>query len=233
MSGTCSNGRVNPSSETKLRLFSDSAGHCNRPNCHRYLFSDSQMADYNIGEMAHIIAASGKGPRADYSLGEEDKATYDNLILLCPSCHTEIDKAPGIFPKELIIEWKKNHRATIIQTIGIPRLETRGDGKTFVKGLLRKNKAIFDSLNPELAYKENPEAEEATVWNRKMIAQIIPNNQRILIFLDQNFHLLNDGELLVVESFRQHLDDLIERHLGDNLGIASRFPTEMNNILEN
>jgi len=232
MGKSCSNGRVNPSPETKLRLFSDSAGHCNRPNCHRYLFSESQSADYNIGEMAHIIAASGKGPRADNSFTEEDKATYDNLILLCPSCHTEIDKAPGIFPKELIIEWKKNHTTTIIQTIGIPKLETRTEGKTFVKGILRKNKTIFDSLNPELAYKENPEAEEATVWKRKMIAQIIPNNQRILMFLDQNFHLLNDKEMLVAENFRQHLDDLIERHLGENLGIASRFPIEMNHILE-
>lgn len=232
MGNTCSNGRINPSPETKLRLFSDSAGHCNRPNCHRYLFSENNSVDYNIGEMAHIIAASNNGPRADEAIIEGGKAMYDNLILLCPSCHTEIDKAPDIFPKELILEWKNNHKTTIIQSIGIPKLEKRDEAKIYINAILRKNRGIFESLNPNLSYKENPDAEEAAVWRRKMIAQIIPNNQNLIMFLDLNSHLLTEKELMIVENFRQHADDLVERHLGENLGIARRFPVEINNILD-
>lgn len=231
MSGNCINGRVNPSAETKLRLFADSAGYCNRPECHRYLFSDQRVADYHIGEIAHIIAASIKGPRADKSLDTEEKAEYSNLILLCASCHSEIDKAPEVFSVELIRNWKANHKKLIADVIGIPKFDSRNEARNYLAKILRTNKTIFNSLNPDLPYRENLEAEEAIVWKRKMLFQIIPNNQKIILFLELNMDLLNDEELMTLEYFRQHVDDLIERHLGDNLGKASRFPIKMNNIL--
>jgi len=231
MADPCINGRINPSSQIKLRLFADSGGHCNRPQCHRYLFSDLDVADYHFGEMAHIIAASDDGPRGDTSLEAETKAEYNNLILLCPSCHTEIDKAPDIFPVNLILDWKANHKKRILETISIPKKESRKDARTYLLKELRKNKMIFDSFNPNLPYRENPQAEEAVVWKRKMLSQIIPNNQKILLFLDFNVHLLDDEELIIVEEFRQHLDDLIERHVGENKSVATRFPEAMNKIL--
>ena len=232
MSDSCVNGRINPSADTKLRLFADSAGHCNRPVCHRYLFSNTDIADYHIGEMAHIIAASDKGPRGESNADAEDKAEYNNLILLCPSCHTEIDKAPQIYTIEVILEWKANHKKRIMETMGIPLFDDRNDARNYVTRILRANKMIFDSLNPDLPYRENPEAEEATVWKRKMLSQIIPNNQKILLFVDINNELFNEEELITVEKFRQHLYDLIERHFGDNLEIGSRFPEKMNSILK-
>ena len=231
MHESCVNGRVNPSDKTKLRLFADSAGHCNRPECHRYLFSDQTLADYHIGEMAHIIAASDQGPRANLATDAEDRAVYENLILLCPSCHTEIDKAPEVFTVEIVRDWKTNHKKRIVEAIGIPQLNDRVEARKYVSQILRGNKVIFDNLNPDLPYRENPEAEEATVWKRKMLSQIIPNNQKMLLFLDNNLHLLNEEELVTLEQFRQHVDDLIERHLGDNLTVASRFPVAMSDIL--
>ena len=231
MSEGCINGRINPDPDTKLRLFADSAGHCSRPGCHRYLFSDLNIANYHFGEMAHIIAASDKGPRADSNVDVEEKAEYDNLILLCPSCHTEIDKAPDAFTVELIRDWKANHKKRIIETIGIPKFDNRNEAGTYIGQILLINKVIFDNLNPNLPYRENPQAEEAVVWKRKMLSQIIPNNQRILLFLGINAHLLKNEELIIMENFRQHVDDLIERHLGDNLGIASKFPEKINDIL--
>lgn len=233
MSEICVNGRVSPSSDTKLRLFADSAGYCCRPECHRYLFSDLSIANYHLGEMAHIIASSSKGPRASNSISAKNKAEYDNLILLCPSCHTEVDKAPEVFPTELILDWKTNHKKRIIEAISIPKVNNRVEARNYISKILRINKNIFDTLNPDLPYKENPEAEEATVWKRKMLSQIIPNNQKILLFLDINTHLLNENELITVENFRQHLDDLIERHIGNNVGIASTFPQKMNDIFKN
>lgn len=233
MAENCVNGRVNPSPETKLRLFSDSAGHCSRPECHRYLFSDLNIADYHIGEMAHIIAASDKGPRAGKNIDAEDKAEYENLILLCPSCHTEIDKVPEIFPVELVLEWKANHKKRIIETIGTPKYSNRVEARQYISKILLTNKVIFDNLNPDLPYREIPEAEESVVWKRKMLLQIIPNNQKILLFLEINNHLIHEEERVVAEKFRQHTDDLIERHMGADLGIASKFPEEMNDIFKN
>ncbi|SDS97845.1 hypothetical protein SAMN05216490_2220 [Mucilaginibacter mallensis] len=233
MSSSCVNGRVNPSPQTKLRLFADSAGHCSKPSCHRYLFSDENVADYNIGEMAHIIAAVDNGPRSESNLDTEARAEYSNLILLCPSCHTEIDKAPEVFTVDMILDWKTNHKKRITNAIGIPQMSKRLEARQYVSSELRKNKAIFDKLNPNMSYRSNPDAEEAVVWKRKMLAQIIPNNQKILLFLDIHKHLLNEDELATTEEFRQHVDDLIERHLGNNKSIASKFPEKMNQILIN
>jgi hypothetical protein len=228
----CTNGRINPDQQTKLRLFSDAAGYCNRPTCRKRLFSDEGGADYHIGEMAHIIAAMDEGPRADANVAPEQRADYGNLILLCPSCHTEIDKSPETFPVGTIREWKSDHKKKISQAIGVVRMESRPDARQHVSRLLRTNKMIFDKFGPNNAYHENPEAEEARVWQRKMLSQIIPNNQELLLFLDANHHLLNDGELRTLEDFRQHVDDLIERHLGDDKEVASRFPAAMERILE-
>lgn len=140
--------------------------------------------------MAHLIAASDGAPRPDGDVNTDDKAKYDNLILLCPSCHTEIDKAPEVFTLEIVREWKANHKKRIIEAIGIPKLDKCNEARDYVTQILRTNKVIFDKLNPDLPYCENPEAEEVVVWKRKMLSQIIPNNQKILLFLGVNAHLL-------------------------------------------
>ncbi|BCL37849.1 HNH endonuclease signature motif containing protein [Nostoc sp. MS1] len=45
-----------------------------------------------LGEMAHIIADKQKGPRGESDLTAEQRDEYNNLILLCPTHHTLIDK---------------------------------------------------------------------------------------------------------------------------------------------
>ena len=224
----CIKGRVNPSSQTKLRLFSDSAGHCNHPKCRRPLFSEEDQADYHIAEMAHILAASHDGPRAAPELDDEIRASYGNLILLCPNCHTMIDKCPDQFPDTILREWKLHHRSLIYEAIGVQTVSSREEALQFVEPLLRANRLIHQRYGPDNEYRQNPEAEEAVIWKRKMVLQIIPNNQKILVFLDKNINIVREEERNTVELFRQHVDDLVQRHLGDNEGIASRFPQDMN-----
>src|SRR6185312_13137244 len=66
---------------------------------------------YNVGEMAHIIAKSPDGPRGVAGGGAD---AYENLILLCPTCHRKIDKAPeGEYPVELLCAWKSEHESAI------------------------------------------------------------------------------------------------------------------------
>lgn len=223
-------GRANPDAQTKLRLFSDAAGHCQRPGCRRPLFSDEKAIDYHIAEMAHIFAATDGGPRTKEELDDADRAKYENLILLCPSCHTEIDKAPESFPDTLIAEWKRSHRDTIKRALGVTKFSSRRELRAFVEPLLGRNRSIFDAFSPKHAYHENPEAEEARVWRRKMVSQIIPNNQAILIAIDFNRDLATPSERETIELFRQHVDDLVERHLGENRSVASRFPGAMESI---
>ena len=226
----CSRGRANPSTQTKLRLFADSAGYCSRPDCHRPLFGEEGQADYHIGEMAHILAARDGGPRTASDVERQDRASYNNLILLCPNCHSEVDKCPEQFPDSLLHEWKRHHKDTISRVVGVQTVSSRDEAFSFVEPLLRSNILIHQQYGPENDYRENPEAEEAPIWKRKMVDHIIPNNQKVLLFLDRNLHLVHEDERRVVELFRQHIDDLVERHLGHNQRIASRFPSGMNKL---
>ena len=63
-----------------------------------------------------------------------------------------------------------------------------------------------------------------------MIGQIIPNSKKIILFVDKNIELLHDTERDIVELFRQHFDDLVERHLGGTEAVSSRFPPEMDSL---
>jgi len=74
------------------KLYALSAGRCNL--CNKSLFQEN----IHIGEMAHIIAKNSNGAR---SLKEQvNDNSYENLILLCPNCHTKVDKAPESYSAE-------------------------------------------------------------------------------------------------------------------------------------
>lgn len=227
---SCIRGRANPDTQTKLRLFADSAGYCQRPTCRNRLFSDKDSEDYHIAEMAHIFAAVDGGPRTKPSLGKTERANYDNLILLCPNCHTEIDKAPNLFPDEMIARWKAEHFDTIRNVLGVARFASREEARKYIEPLLERNHAIFRAVGPDNEYRENPEAEEARVWKRKMVSEIIPNNQAILLAIDANYQLVDKVERATVEQFRQHVTDLIGRHLGDAEHVATRFPISLTSL---
>lgn len=48
-----------------------------------------------IGEQAHIVAEEPGGPRGVSRLTPEQRNSYANLILLCPTCHTKVDHREG------------------------------------------------------------------------------------------------------------------------------------------
>ena len=141
-----------------------------------------------------------------------------------------IDKRPEQFPNPLLREWKLNHTSLIYAALGVHTVSSRKEALEFLEPLLRANRIIHRCYGPDNEYRQNPEAEEAEIWKRKVIFQIIPNSQKLLLFLDKNIAHTNAEERNVVELFRQHVDDLVERHLGDNEGIASRFPQGMNTL---
>jgi len=78
------------------RLWGLAAGKCSEPSCTTDCI---QSVDSNdpllIGEMAHVVAREEKGPRGKKGGGAD---TYENLILLCPTHHRMVDKAPDRFP---------------------------------------------------------------------------------------------------------------------------------------
>lgn len=62
-----------------------------------------------LGEAAHIIAEKADGPRGESILEGSERNSYFNLILLCPTCHTAIDKDPSSYPPERLHMMKAQH----------------------------------------------------------------------------------------------------------------------------
>jgi hypothetical protein len=112
----------------------------------------------------------------------------------------------------------------------VRKFETRAELRSEVEKLLRENRAVHKTTGPDLEYQANPEAEEAHMWRARMRSTIIPNSNKVLLFVDSNMGLLTDGEREVVEQFRLHVKGLILRHL-EGLNIPNiRFPAEMADI---
>lgn len=92
---------------TLKKLWAASGNQCAFPGC------DEKVVDLGknivIGEVCHIRAESPGGPRYDPDLDEDEKDEYHNLILLCPTHHTVIDKASDKYSAQNLEQWKKKH----------------------------------------------------------------------------------------------------------------------------
>lgn len=228
----CSRGAAHPDAHTQRRLFSASGGFCQNPACERELFREVKGARFHIAEMAHVFAASADGPRSNASLSKKERGAFENLLLLCPICHTEIDKAPSVYPDSLIMSWKRNHEERLRKMFGVIRHEKRSEARAAIEWLLSENRQVFEDYGPHIEAAKDPESGAAERWKRKMLQKIIPNNSRILNILNANRHLLIGEEVQAVDKFGQHIDDLIARHIEGFREGASRFPNEISTILK-
>ena len=99
------------------RLFALSGCECANPSCRNKLIAK----DYNsiLGEICHIEAANPDGPRYNPDQSDDQRRGFDNLILLCESCHKIIDNKDneGDYPVDLLKKWKKNHQEKILNSI--------------------------------------------------------------------------------------------------------------------
>lgn len=221
--------KASPNQHTKLRLFAESAGYCQNPDCHRQLFFDGE--DTHVGEMAHIFAASDDGPRAYPGLQTDERGLADNLVVLCPTCHTMIDKNPESYTAEKIKRWKTQHQRDLEKLFGVEIYSDRPSLRAAIESLLEENKRAFLESGPELNPTYDPESEIADLWRKRLAQTIIPNNKRILLIVEANAHLLIKNEKQTLQDFRLHSADLEVKHFGNQVqGRAKRFPIAMANM---
>ena len=229
----CERQRAWVSPATRERVFADSAGFCQRPDCRRPVFCTQGITDVSIAEVAHIIAASETGPRADSSTAAKELAIHDNLILLCANCHTIIDKAVEDYPVAELREWKSHHIDLIAETFGIRRYSCRVDARKAIDQMIVDNRVTWEKFGPDGPHRYNPESVRASMWQRYALNTIVPNNQIILRVLAENSDLLYDDERTTLAEFRLHVNDFEMRHLERlELEVASRFPPSIEAILE-
>jgi hypothetical protein len=211
-------------SEADIKLlWGRAAGFCSRPGCQSDLTKlEDGGKNYNVGEMAHVIAHSPSGPRGGGSGGSDN---YENLILLCPTCHRDIDKAPaGKFPEDMLLSWKKSHENKI-REIGLEqRFSTPDELIQAVGALLSENFAIWKALGPKSSIAElNPGSNAHKLWELRRVDRIVPNNRRIVNIIRANQRLLSADQIKAFAEFVTHAESY-EEHLFDRLDSYPLFP---------
>jgi hypothetical protein len=112
-----SSARISPA-VAKI-VWSKAAGICAFPGCRKHLVVEAAAGDPSatVGELAHIVAHSGEGPRAEYSPPGGQIDGEQNLILMCPSDHTAIDKHPKTWTVETLVGIKEIHERWVRESL--------------------------------------------------------------------------------------------------------------------
>jgi hypothetical protein len=101
-----------PQKDIKL-LWGRAASLCSL--CKAPLSADKIHADgaYLTGEQAHIVGEKDDAARGKSILPPDERDSYHNLILLCPQCHTTIDRNEDDYPIERLHILKSKHELAV------------------------------------------------------------------------------------------------------------------------
>lgn len=213
----------------KLRLFADSGGYCMNPDCNDYLYPIDRESSTHVAEVAHIWSTQPSGPRYDVGDKFTDNNDYDNLVLLCPTCHKVADKMEGLYTDDMLDSWKKSHKGKLESVFCEFTCTDRDNLCLKISPLLEENHIIHQELGPD-NFDRNPETYDASLWQHEVKYRIIPNSRLVLRYLDCSKKCLNRQELPIVEEYRFHVRQLIDRHTTKRTTYAPRFPEQVHKI---
>lgn len=122
-------------------LWGRSGGRCAFADCRRRLCEDKANAteSFPLGEQAHIVAEEDGGPRGKSVLTRDERNSYANLILLCPTHHVIIDKNTADYPVERLHLIKREHELHVERT-------TSGEGSGNPSAKVQVDDLIYASL---------------------------------------------------------------------------------------
>jgi len=94
---------------TIRRLDTLSGNLCASPGCLKQLIGEDGKTI--ISKICHIEAAESGGPRYNLEMTNDERRSYDNLILLCDEHHSIIDNKENEikYTVETLKRWKVNH----------------------------------------------------------------------------------------------------------------------------
>ncbi|CAJ2376585.1 MAG: conserved hypothetical protein [Arenicellales bacterium IbO2] len=204
-------------------LWGKAAGRCSKPGCEYNCLQDLESGGSVVyGEMAHIIAKSPDGPRGDLGGGSN---SYDNLILLCPNHHKEIDQAGAdAYPVEMLKRWKSEHETMIRDSLSGEMYDSLRDMARAVQKLLIENRQVWEDFGPESEEAEsNPLSNLAEFWPVRKLTVIVPKNQEIVNTFEKNSKFVGADDWRIFCQFREHAAGF-ERNCYTRTEGVKRFP---------
>lgn len=109
------NSRPSIPQKVVLQVWTEAAGRCQFNNCNKPLwYNELTLNKTNFSQIAHIIGASSDGPRGSE---ESENLAKDptNLMLMCPTCHKEIDteEFKDKYPDIALKKMKRDHEERV------------------------------------------------------------------------------------------------------------------------
>ena len=155
------------------QLYAKSGNQCAFPGCGERLFNEEGV---NLSNICHIEAAEKEGQRYNENSTDDDKRSYENLILLCPKHHKIIDEQGGYTVEELK-EMKRLHEIEVSKRLS-------------EQNLLSKYPSILNKVISSLAKDflgnttdeqllSTPQTEEKIKYNNIKIYQCIFQEYRV------------------------------------------------------
>ena len=197
------------SENVERKMYAESMGRCMNPNCQITLFSDNG----DIIEKAHIVPYC---KTADNS--------FENLVVLCPNCHTKFDKLKEYTPEE-VLNWKHVRRQELANFFG-KKYNTFDDLKQAVAPLLSQNKTIYEKYYL---------AENRKLWEKFEFA-ILLNSKKLKTLFEKNLDLFQShkekqySNLELVYSFLLHIDEFENTRPDEEKMRGVLFPTKINSM---
>jgi len=102
--------RKEPTPATVKKLFALSGNGCSFNDCNNKIIDDGIV----IGEICHIESAEEGGKRYNERSNDEQRRSFANLTLMCPSCHKKIDSDEINYNVDLLKSWKISHEEKYI-----------------------------------------------------------------------------------------------------------------------
>jgi len=191
------------------KLYAESMGRCMNPSCQTDLF----LTNGDIAEKAHIIPHSDT---ADNS--------FENLILLCPNCHTDFDKNAAFDIKE-VKNWKKKREEQVSQLFA-QKFDSFDALEEIIKPILEENKSIYENYYL---------GDNLKLW-KKSEERILINNQKLKLLLTKNRDLFQKhseesySNLATVDKLILHIDEFYLTREDEEKVRQVLFPEEVNSI---
>lgn len=194
---------------TERSLFLTSKNCCAFPECTQALYI--KETDSYIGEICHIEALNEKGARFNPNQTKEERNNASNLILMCPTHHTIIDKNPELYTVSKLKEFKKNHEN------GTPEK----DEYTLIHFNIDILEATKDKIHYRTIEKDQILSFLTQVYQCDSKYQIIYHSS----YIDNQINLFRDNNIIDIVKKHNIIKDLKskKKHVIEHIGFPINF----------
>ncbi|MFJ7921548.1 HNH endonuclease [Lysinibacillus fusiformis] len=150
--------------------------------------------------------------------------SFENLIILCPNCHTNFDKN-GAFSVGNVKTWKRIREDEFVSFFS-KEYDTFEDLKSEIVPLLLHNQAIFENYYLEAKRELWDISEGKILSNNRILRSILKQNSKLI----QNHSEKSYSNLAIVQKFLLHIDEFEATRLSKEKLRHVLFPVEINSL---